>query len=107
MPIHFILWLLEPIAKFLRKHSKRMDKFFDWLFTKTRNKHNKKFERWGALALIGFVAIPLPMTGSWTGALAAFIFGVKYLPALLLILLGVLIAGGIVSLITLGVVRFV
>lgn len=102
LPVLFILWFLEPVANFLRKYSKTMDRFFIWLFSRTRHKHSKNFERWGALALVGLVAIPLPITGSWTGALAAFIFGIKYWRALFLIFLGVLIAGLIVTLISLG-----
>ena len=105
LPVIFILWFLDPVAIFLRKHLKIMDKFFEWLFVRTRKKHGKNFERWGTLALIGLVAIPLPITGSWTGALVAFLFGVRYLPALVLILIGVMIAGGIVSLVSLGLIN--
>jgi len=106
IPTIFILLLLNPVASFLRKHSKIMDKFFTWLFEKTRRKHTKKFERWGALALISFVAIPLPVTGAWSGAVAAFVFGVRFWHALILIGSGVLVAGVIVTLISLGVFSF-
>jgi len=44
----------------------------------------------------------LPVTGAWTGSIAAFLFGIKYKKALLAIFLGVLIAGVIVTLITVG-----
>lgn len=105
IPIIFILWILGPISGFLRKHFKILDKFFIWLFRWTRRKHNKKFEKWGELALIIFVAIPLPITGGWSGALAAFVFGIPFRKALPLIVLGVLIAGVIVTLFTAGIIK--
>lgn len=43
------------------------------------------------------VAIPLPMTGAWTGSIAAFVFGLKFSHALLSILFGIVIAGAIVT----------
>ena len=99
-----LLWLLEPVSKFLMKHSKLMKRFFTWLFERTRKKHSKSVERWEELALILFVAIPLPVTGGWTGALMAFVFGISFKKALPLIILGLIIAGVIVSALSLGVV---
>lgn len=74
-----------------------------WLCYHIEKKHNHKFIKWGDLALISFVALPLPLTGAWTGALAAVIFSVSFWRALGLISIGVLIAGIIVSLLTLGI----
>jgi uncharacterized membrane protein len=99
-----IVVLIEPISKLLRKLS-IFEKFFDWLFERTRRKHSKKFEKYQALALFLFVAIPLPMTGAWSGAVAAFVFGVKKRIAIPTIILGVLAAGLIVTLISTGVIQ--
>ena len=85
--------------------SKFFNRFFTYLFERTRKKHNGKFEKWGALALITFVAIPLPVTGGWSGALAAFVFGIPFKKALPLIFLGVIIAGAIVTGLSLGVFK--
>jgi len=103
IPVIFILPLLGIVSNFLSKHSKFFKKFFIWLFERTRKKHNHKFELWGSLMLVLFVAIPLPMTGAWTGALAAFVFGIPFRKALPLIFLGIIIAGVIVSLMSLGI----
>ncbi|MDI6830485.1 MAG: small multi-drug export protein [Actinomycetota bacterium] len=97
IPVPFILLLLGPVSNWLRRHSGLMDRFFTWLFARTRRKHGKSFERWRDVALSLFVAIPLPGTGAWTGALAAFVFDVPFWPALAAILAGVLIAGVVVS----------
>lgn len=106
IPVVFILWLLEPVSKFLMERSKIMNRFFSWLFKRTHKKGKKGFEKWGALVLVIFVAIPLPLTGAWSGAVAAFVFGIPYKKALSLILLGVLIAGVIVSIMTVGISSF-
>ncbi len=105
IPVIFILWLIDPISDFLMKRIKLCRRFFTWLFERTRADHNYKFEKWGSLALITFVAIPLPMTGGWSGALAAFVFGIPFKKAIPLIFLGIMIAGVIVTLMSLGVVE--
>jgi uncharacterized membrane protein len=101
-PIIFIVYFLEPVSIFLSKHSKFFNWFFKWLFQYTRKKHSKKFEVMEEIALVTFVAIPLPMTGAWSGALAAFVFGIPPKKALPLLALGVIGAGVIVTIVTLG-----
>jgi len=105
IPVVFILKYLEPVSEYLMFKSKFFNKFFTYLFERTRKKHNGKFEKWGALALITFVAIPLPITGGWSGALAAFVFGIPFKRALPLIFLGIMIAGVIVTGLSLGVLK--
>jgi len=109
VPAAVILWTLEPVSKFLIKRFKIANKFFTWLFNRTRKKHAGKFEKYSGFALVSFVGIPLPVTGAWTGALIAFVFGIPPKKALLHILTGVLIAGIIVTTIckTIGYVRFI
>lgn len=105
IPVVFIIWILNLlINKFLIRKIYIFNRFFTWLFERTRRKHSKKFEQWRDLALIILVAIPLPFTGAWTGALAAFVFGIPIKRAFPLITIGVLIAGVIVSAITLGII---
>lgn len=100
LPIPFLLWFLDPFSRWLSRHFKVMDRFFTWLFARTRRKHSKDFERWEEFALMIFVAIPLPMTGAWSGAVAAFVFGIPNRVALPFIFFGVLIAAGVVTLAT-------
>lgn len=94
IPIMPLLFLLQPISNRLRR-IRIFAKFFDWLFERTRRKATlvEKFE---ALGLILFVAIPLPVTGAWTGCVAATLFKIRFRYALISIILGVLIAGLIV-----------
>lgn len=94
LPMIPLVFLLDPIATYLRRW-KLFDRFFEWLFARTRRR-GKVVERYEALGLILFVAIPLPVTGGWTGAAAAYVFGVRPRLAIPAILMGILIAGGIV-----------
>lgn len=96
IPVIPLLLFLEPVSDFLRRW-KVFDIFFTWLFTRTHRKHSERFEKYGTLALTLFVAVPLPVTGAWTGCAAAFVFGIKFRHALLAIFSGVLIAGVVVS----------
>lgn len=99
IPIPFILLLLGPVSKFLMRFpvGKR---FFDWLFARTRKK-SASIEKYEALGLTLFVAIPLPVTGGWTGAMAAFLMGIPFGKAMLYILMGVMIAGAIMTILAL------
>lgn len=100
IPVVPLLLYLDPVSNYLRRYT-IFDKFFSWLFGRTQRNHSARFEKYGTLALTIFVAIPLPVTGAWTGCAAAFVFGIKFRHALLAILAGVLIAGLIVSVVTL------
>ena len=109
IPVAVILWILEPVSKFLMNRFKIARRFFTWLFNYTRKRHSKRFEKYEGYALAVFVGIPLPITGGWTGALIAFVFGIPPRRALLHIFIGVLMAGVIVTIVcqTVGYVRFI
>ena len=94
VPVIPILFFLEPASKYLRRVP-IFDRFLTWLFERTRRR-GRLIEQYEAIGLTMFVAIPLPVTGAWTGALAAFIFGIRRRWAIPCIALGVMIAGVIV-----------
>lgn len=96
IPIYPILLLFDPIAKFFSERIEIGRKFFDWLERRTR-KRAKVVEKYELLGLFMFVAIPLPMTGAWTGALAATVFRIPPKKAFPFIVLGVFSAGIIVT----------
>lgn len=100
LPVIFILLLLKPISERLR-HFRLWSKFFDWLFERTR-KRADLVQKYEALGLVMFVAVPLPVTGAWTGCLAASLFKIRFRYAFLAILLGVIIAGIIVTTLSLA-----
>jgi len=103
LPIFFIVYLLRPGADFLIKHWRLAKRFFDWWFGRVRRKFEGGVLKYGInLALVIFVAIPLPLTGAWSGAVASFLFGIPPRRALILIAFGVIIAGIIVAALTAG-----
>ena len=102
LPIIPLLLFLGPISDYLRRFSLG-DMFFTWLFDRTRNKCIKNHETFELTALAIFVAIPLPMTGAWTGCAVAFLLGFRFWPAFAAITAGVLIAGVIVTATVMGV----
>jgi uncharacterized membrane protein len=95
LPVPFILIFLERIVKVLSRFD-IFRRFFDWLFTRTKRRTGslQKYERIG---LMVFVAVPLPLTGAWTGALLAVLVGMPFWRAFISITLGVLIAGVIIT----------
>jgi uncharacterized membrane protein len=94
VPIPFILLFFKFVEKFLRNY-KFWTKILDWLFEKTRKRADIKIRRYEYIGLLFFVAIPLPFTGAWTGALISYLFGLKFSKSLLTIFIGVLIATAI------------
>ena len=89
------LFLLEPVSSALRKF-KIWSRFFDWVFERTK-KNSDTIQKYEALGLAIFVAIPLPMTGAWSGVVAASIFKIRFRYAFIAITAGVIGAGLIVS----------
>ncbi len=102
LPVPFIILFIRKIFKWIRVHIPRLGAFVDRLEKKAYSKSDKvvQYETWGLLA---FVAIPLPGTGAWTGALIAALLDLRLKRAIPVITLGVLIAGGIITALTYGV----
>ena len=98
LPIPFILAFIRPIFNYLKKT--KFLGFVKKLEDKALNKSKKVQER-SILGLALFVAIPLPGTGAWTGALIAALLNMRYKYALPSIIAGVIVAGGLVLGITL------
>ncbi len=98
LPVPLILWMLPPVAGWAERHWPWLDRVIARLSTATERRHSARFRRFRDLALISFVAIPLPITGAWSGSLAAYVFGVRRRRAFVLIGVGVLIAGIVVTL---------
>ncbi|MBI4650505.1 small multi-drug export protein [Candidatus Desantisbacteria bacterium] len=103
IPVIPTLLLLEPVSNYLRRYSIG-DKFFTWLFARTR-RHSDAIEKYEALGLAIFVGVPLPMTGAWSGCVAAFIFGLKFWRSVIAITAGIIIAAIIVSFVAVGAIN--
>ena len=103
LPVPFIIVFIRRIFAWLRKISVRLDR----VVTKLENKAHLKghlVQKYGPLGLCLLVAIPLPGTGAWTGALVADVLDIRMKTALPAITVGVIIAGCITTAVTCGVV---
>ena len=101
-----VLFILEHGVEWLLRHSRKVEILWQRYIDNLRLKHAKNFDRWGAVALVLFVAVPIPLTGAISGAIVASVFQIPIARALPLLTLGILIAGAIVTLLTLGIRGF-
>lgn len=99
-----LLPFLGVVSGELSRRFSIFERYFTWLFSKTSRNKKRMFEIFQDFALVVFVAIPLPFTGAWTATIAAFVFKIPFRRAFPLILFGVIIAGAVVSALTLGIV---
>ncbi|SHJ66215.1 COG2426 family protein [Paramaledivibacter caminithermalis] len=90
IPVPFILFFLKPFFMRLRSIS-MIRKFEKWLIKRTERKA-KNIKKYSILGLVFFVAIPLPSTGVWTGAMAAAFLNLPIKYAFFAIFLGNIIA---------------
>ena len=104
LPVPFILLFINKfIAWMSRSKVKFFNKIGNWLLRKAE-KNREKIEKYSFFGVCLFVAVPLPVTGAWTGSLVAATIGMKWWKALLSCLIGVMIAGVIMTLASYGVV---
>lgn len=101
VPVPFIIIFIRKIFAWLRTKSAWLNNLVTRLENRALKKTDtvRKFKFWG---LFIFVAIPLPGTGAWTGALVAAMMEIRLKRAFPAIAIGVAIAGVIVSVITYG-----
>lgn len=101
IPVPFIIVFIKRVFAWMRKVSKRLDR----IVTKIENRAQKKMgtvQKYAFWGLFIFVAIPLPGTGAWTGALIAAMLDMRLKRAFPSIALGVLAAGIIVAFVSYG-----
>lgn len=101
VPVPFIILFIRKIFAFMRKHSTKLDSLVTRLEKRAEKKSDvvMKYAFWGLFIL---VAIPLPGTGAWTGALVAAMLDMRLKTAFPAIALGVVGAAIIVTFVTYG-----
>ena len=106
LPIPFILVFIKKFIEWMsRSRFGLLRKIANKLIAKAEKRSDKvdKYSLWG---LFIFVAIPLPGTGAWTGALIASLMNMRFKKSMPSIFLGVIVAGLIMTLASYGVVSF-
>jgi len=101
LPVVILSPTLSGIANQIRKRPNPLQSLLNWWSRRVLTSFNGIFQKYGAIALVIIVAIPLPITGAWTGCLASSIFEIKPRVAIPLISLGLVISGIIVTVLTL------
>ena len=99
LPLPFIVVYIRRVFLWMRRHMPRLNELVDKLERKAHLK-GRKVTRYKYLGLMIFVAIPLPGTGGWTGALAAAFLNMPLRKAMPAMSAGVLIAGFLVTFLT-------
>ena len=94
-----LVYLFLSTAHKLFEHLGWYKKLFDAVVARARKKVQRKVEKYGYLGLALFVAIPLPITGAYTGTLGAWVLGMEPKKTFLAVFLGVLIASTVVTLV--------
>jgi len=105
LPVPFIFLFARKVLEW-GKDKKVIGKFFTWCLEKGEKGGRKLESKAGRglyWALFLFVGIPLPGTGAWTGTLAASILNMDFKKSTLAVMAGVVLAGAIMLLASLGV----
>ncbi|WP_457549254.1 COG2426 family protein [Archaeoglobus sp.] len=100
LPIPFLLLFLSLIEKIVLKTP--LSSIYLKIVRRTERRKDI-IDKYGYLGLTLFVAIPLPVTGAWTGCLLAFLLGLDKVKSLVCVALGVALAGIVVLATSLGV----
>ncbi len=106
IPVPFIIVYIKRIFDWMRRNLPRLDALVTKLETRANFK-GETVQKYGPWGLLLFVAIPLPGTGAWTGALIAALLDLRTAKAVPVIMLGVCIAAAIMTLVTYGVIHIV
>ena len=106
LPVPFIIVYIERVFAWMRRHWEKLDSGISRLEQRAHLK-GATVEKYGPWGLLIFVAIPLPGTGAWTGALIAALLNMKVKHAAPCILVGVCIAAAIMTAITFGIITIV
>ena len=96
-----IIWLLDLFDERLLCRWELFERYL----ARTRRRGEPAIRKYGAWGLLLFVAIPMPTTGVYTGALLAWLLGVNRRQSLLAIIVGVLIAAILVTLASLSIIH--
>ena len=103
LPVPFVMLLFRRVADWLRGTAFFGPKI-DWLERRAHLK-GRLVRKYRLIGLVVLVGVPLPGTGAWTGALVASMLDMRLRDALPAIFLGVIIAGAVITGVTIGVVR--
>ncbi len=95
--ILFFNWAMP----YLKRYFPRLGMWIERFSKGRKEKHGKKVEKYGLLAITAFVAVPFPLTGAWTGSLLSVLFSMPRFKSILAVGIGIIIAASVVTTLTL------
>lgn len=102
--VTYAVYLLLPsFVDWFQRHWPWFDRVMDKVFAKTHKKFSTRIKVWGAVFLFFLVAIPLPGSGGWTGALLAYLFQIERTTTFICLGAGTIVSATIITLVMLGV----
>ena len=101
-----IYFMLEKFVKFFLRY-KIFSKPYNKIVLTTQKKIQKSVDKYGELGVALFIGVPLPGSGVYSGALGAYVIGLNFKKFIIANIIGVLIAGTIVTIISTGVLQLV
>ena len=99
VPVVMLVLGLNRFSNFMLSFDNPIGNLLNWQSHRIHARQSVRFHKYGSLLLIILVAIPLPMTGAWTGALVSWVFRVPVIKSIIMLSIGVLLAGVVVSLV--------
>lgn len=107
LPVPFLLWALRTVGGRVERMENVLGLLLRWRTRRIEARWGERIRRNGFPAIVLLVAIPLPLTGAWTGSLAVWALGVPLARGLLAIATGIVIAGAIVTALTLAGIELI
>ncbi len=102
VPAMIILFFAKRFHEYIDKKSGILSRGWLKALQRAQNKFSGEYQKYGLIGLLIFIGIPLPITGAWTGALAAFVFGIPFRKAWPYVLGGIFISSILTLLVTVG-----
>lgn len=102
IPAFIILFFAGRFHAYIDKKSGMVSKGWLKALHRAQEKFSGDYQKYGLVGLMIFIGVPLPITGAWTGALAAFVFGIPFRKAWPFVLGGIIISAFLTLLVTVG-----
>ena len=107
LPVPFLIWGLRTVGGRIERMDNVLGRLLRWRTRSVEARWGEPIRRQGFPAIVLLVAIPLPFTGAWTGSLAVWALGVPATRGLMAIATGILIAGAVVTALTLAGIELI
>jgi uncharacterized membrane protein len=100
IPVPIVIFGLRAVGARLERRTDVIGRLLRWRTARIEKRWGQRVRRYGFMAVMLIVAIPLPLTGAWTGSLAVYVLRVPLRTGITAIAAGIVVAGVIVTILT-------